>query len=108
MGNEKDRLGEKLRDKQKGEEDRYFSARDRELLEKLKQQKAAGAEAAPGAMLCPRDGTALVEIDQHGVTIEECPQCGGMWFDKGEVETVAAREKDSWLGRLIFGPRQRK
>lgn len=105
MVDEKDRFGEKLRDKQKAEEDRYFSARDKELLEKLKRQKSGAAEAAP-SMRCPKDGTALVAIDQHGVTVEECPQCGGLWFDKGEVETVAAREKDSWLGRLIFGPRK--
>lgn len=35
---EKDRLGDKLRDKEKGEEDRYFARRDRELIEKLKQR----------------------------------------------------------------------
>jgi len=57
-------------------------------------------------MRCPKDGTALASIDQHGVIVEECPQCGGLWFDKGEVETVAKRENDSWLGRLVFGPRK--
>jgi hypothetical protein len=35
---EKDRLGAKLREKEKAEEDRYFAQRDRELIEKLKQQ----------------------------------------------------------------------
>jgi len=104
MADDKDRFGNKLRDKERGEEDRYFSERDRALLEKLKQQKA-GAEPA-GNMRCPKDGTALASIDQHGVTVEECPKCGGLWFDKGEVETVAKREKDSWLGRLVFGPRK--
>jgi hypothetical protein len=104
MADDKDRLGDKLRDKQRGEEDRYFNQRDKALLEKLKQQQAGAA--APAGMRCPKDGTALASIDQHGVTVEECPKCGGLWFDKGEVETVAKREKDSWLGRLVFGPRK--
>jgi hypothetical protein len=104
MADEKDRFGNKLRDKERGEEDRYFSERDRALVDKLKQQKAGAAETA--SMRCPKDGTALASIDQHGVMVEECPKCGGLWFDKGELETVAKREKDSWLGRLVFGPRK--
>ena len=105
MADEKDRFGDKLRDKERGDEDRYFSARDKALLEKLKQQRPGGGEAA-GSMRCPKDGTVLASVDQHGVTVEECPKCGGLWFDKGEVETVAKREKDSWFGRLVFGARK--
>jgi hypothetical protein len=104
MADDKDRFGNKLHDKERGEEGRYFSERDRALIEKLKQQKAGAAETA--SMRCPKDGTALASIDQHGVMVEECPKCGGLWFDKGELETVAKREKDSWLGRLVFGPRK--
>jgi hypothetical protein len=105
MADEKDRFGSKLRDKERGEEDQYFGERDRALLEKLKQQRAGAAQPV-ASMRCPKDGTALASIDQHGVTIEECPKCGGLWFDKGEVETIAKRDKDTWLGRLIFGPRK--
>ena len=79
MADEKDRLGDKLHDKERGEEDRYFRERERALLDKLKQQKAgaAGSVAAPH----PKD-------------------------DSSEAETAAGREKDSWLGRLVF--RRRK
>src|SRR5438094_544146 len=38
---EKDRLGKKLQDKERGDEDRYFAERDRELIEKLKQDDFA-------------------------------------------------------------------
>jgi len=37
MGEEKDRLGNKLRDVEKGREDDYFARRDRELLAKLRK-----------------------------------------------------------------------
>ena len=105
MGDDKDRLGDKLRDKVRGEEDLFFSKRDEALLEKLRQQRAAaGAQAA--TMRCPRDGAALIPVDHHGVSVEECPTCGGVWFEKGQMETVARREKDSWLGRLVYGPRK--
>lgn len=41
MANEnKDRLGDKLRDLERGREEDYFARRDRELLEKIKRQEA--------------------------------------------------------------------
>ena len=40
---EKDHLGEKLKLKERAEEDRYFAERDRELIAKLKQAQAAKA-----------------------------------------------------------------
>jgi len=101
---EKDKLGTKLRDKEKAEEDRYFAQRDRELLEKLKQEKAAVEEAAlsqQARMRCPKCGTKLTAIEHHGVTVEECPSCQGMWLDRGELETLAQRENEGWLARFI-------
>lgn len=101
---EKDKLGTKLRDKEKAEEDRYFAQRDRELLEKLKQEKAATEETAlsqQARMRCPKCGTKLAAIEHHSVTVEECPSCHGMWLDRGELETLAQREKEGWLARFI-------
>ncbi len=41
MANEnKDRLGDKLRDLERGREEDYFARRDRELLEKMKRKEA--------------------------------------------------------------------
>ncbi len=49
MGNEqKDRLGDKLRDIEKGREDDYFARRDRELLEKMKREKVSPVASQGG------------------------------------------------------------
>ncbi len=43
MGDDqKDRLGDKLRDLEKAREDDYFARRDREALEKMRKQKDEG------------------------------------------------------------------
>jgi len=101
---EKDRLGTKLRDKEKAEEDNYFARRDRELIEKMKQQKTSEAETTSrqqALMRCPKDGDTLVARQQREVTVEECPTCRGMWLDRGELETLAKHENEGWLTRLI-------
>ena len=109
MVDEKDRFGEKLRQKEKAEEDRFFAEHDKALLEKLRKQKSGDdleqvRELA--RMRCPKDGDRLATVDEHGVKIEECPTCHGMWIDAGELETLANRERDSWLGRFFFRPRR--
>jgi len=101
---EKDRLGKKLQDKERGDEDRYFAERDRELIEKLKQDKTATEETAlrqQALMRCPKCGAQLVSIQHHDVTVEECPACQGMWLDRGELEALAQRENEGWLARFI-------
>ena len=108
MVDEKDRFGDKLRQKEKADEDRYFAQRDKALLEKIKQQQASTQEddvRAQARMRCPKDGTPLASLEQHGVTVEQCPTCHGLWLDAGELQQLAGRERDSWLGRFFFRPK---
>jgi formylmethanofuran dehydrogenase subunit E len=101
---EKDRLGNKLREKERAEENRYFAERDRELLEKLKQEKTATEEATlrqQALMRCPKCGEKLVSLQHHEISVEECPACRGMWLDRGELEVLAQRENEGWLGRFF-------
>ena len=104
MADEKDRFGEKLRQKEKAEEDRFIEQRDKEALERLRKSRAAAAKGAPCG--CPRDGTQLVQVDHHGVKVEECPTCHGMWLDADQLQAVASAERDSWIGRLFYRPRR--
>ena len=106
MPTEKDRLGEKLHDVEQAREDQYFRNRDKELIERLRSKRekefATDLKAA-GTLICPRCGAHLGERSQHGVYARECPSCGGLWLDKGDVEVLAEREQDGWLGRLFRG-----
>lgn len=111
MATEKDRLGEKLRDAEKAREDEYFARRDRELLEKLKREKEQQFNRelqAAKSMICPRCGQTLQERAEHGVTVDECPGCGGVWLDKGELEALAQHDDQGWFGRLFRGRKGEK
>lgn len=41
-------------------------------------------------MKCPIDGTILVIADRSGVEIDYCPQCRGVWLDRGELDKIIA------------------
>ncbi len=103
MSDEKDRLAEHLRQKEKAEEDRYFAEQSRKQLEKL---RAAHAKAsADGKADCPRCGAPLAVTKMKGVHVEACSKGCGLWLDRGELEEITRREGDSWLARLLLGSR---
>jgi Zn-finger nucleic acid-binding protein len=39
-------------------------------------------------MKCPIDGEVLVIAERKGVEIDYCPQCRGVWLDRGELEKI--------------------
>jgi len=42
-------------------------------------------------MKCPIDGAALVMTERSGVEIDYCPQCRGVWLDRGELDKIIDR-----------------
>ena len=42
-------------------------------------------------MQCPIDGAQLVMTDRSGVEIDYCPQCRGVWLDRGELDKIIER-----------------
>jgi ribosomal protein L37AE/L43A len=106
MGSEKDRLGDKLRDLERGREDHYFAELDRKLIEEQKRarQEAAQSEAElkqAALMRCPKCGERLTQREYHGVSVDTCPACQGVWLEKGELETIADREDEGWIARWL-------
>ena len=42
-------------------------------------------------MICPKCNTNLVMSDNQGVEIDFCPNCRGVWLDRGELEKIIER-----------------
>ena len=101
---EKDRFGDKLRDLEKGREDKFFADRDRELLQKLKAQTGSQEEQAVrelAHMRCPKCGDRLTTRTHLEVEIDECPAGHGIWLATGELEKLTERESSGWLSRIL-------
>ena len=43
------------------------------------------------AMLCPVCDVALVMSERQQVEIDYCPQCRGVWLDRGELDKIIDR-----------------
>ncbi|XAS67409.1 zf-TFIIB domain-containing protein [Micrococcaceae bacterium Sec5.7] len=49
-------------------------------------------------MKCPVDSIDLIMSERSGVEIDYCPQCRGVWLDRGELDKIIDRSADSLGG----------
>lgn len=42
-------------------------------------------------MKCPNCNVALVMADRSGIEIDYCPDCRGVWLDRGELDKIIER-----------------
>lgn len=45
-------------------------------------------------MKCPNCDQTLVMADRQGIEIDYCPNCRGVWLDKGELDKIIERSAD--------------
>jgi len=46
-------------------------------------------------MKCPNCNVALVIADRNGIEIDYCPDCRGIWLDRGELDKIIERSTQS-------------
>ena len=94
-----------MTDKPSRNEDEYFARQERESLDKSREQVRKAAvqeERRSHYMKCPKCGADLATESFHGVQLERCPDCHGLWLDAGEIDAVVAHEDKGIIGR-VFG-----
>jgi len=72
-------------------EDEYFAKQNQEQIRAMRAKLDAErkkAERTAQVIKCPRDGAELKEQHVEDVKIDECPVCGGVWLDKGELDQL--------------------
>jgi uncharacterized protein len=50
-----------------------------------------GGQTTP--LRCPACGSRLVEVERAEVLIDACPECRGVWLDRGELDKILVRER---------------
>lgn len=84
-------------------EDEYFHRLDLQRLEDYRAQK----KLEENLRHCPSHdchSTDLLVEDFHGIEVERCPSCDGIWLDKGELELLFQKEKsEKSMLEKVFG-----
>lgn len=74
-----------------------------ELLATARAELDREHGATTTGSMCPRcQKDKLGRMVLHGVTLDRCPKCKGLWFDAGELDKVKKAEKSrSWVARMV-------
>ena len=88
-------------------EDEYFARQELERRKKWAQEKAASMASEEREKLkqlhymkCPKCGMDLKEIELHGVKVDQCAHCGGVFLDAGELEQLEKHD-DGVMNRVF-------
>jgi hypothetical protein len=95
-----------MEEKPSRNEDEYFVRLDAELMKERRARldsERFKLERSAHHNKCPKCGCDLKEREHHHVKVDECPECGGMWLDKGELEMVEHSEQRGagFIGSLL-------
>ncbi len=89
-------------------EDEYFARQELERRKKWAQEQAAKMANEQKEQLkqlhwmkCPKCGMDLEEIEVHGVKVDQCASCGGVFLDAGEMEQIEKHEQSGVMGRVF-------
>ena len=44
------------------------------------------------------DGSRLVQVDRSEILIDACPECRGVWLDRGELDRILVKERQFAAG----------
>ena len=50
-------------------------------------------------MKCPNCNATLLMAEKKGVEIDYCPECRGVWLDRGELEKIIERSAEHYSKR---------
>ena len=50
-------------------------------------------------MKCPKCEVTLSISDRQGIEIDYCPQCRGIWLDRGELDKIIERNAEAYSGK---------
>ena len=91
-------------DKPSKNEDEYFAREDAARLQKLRAKQSSersAEERRSHHMRCPKCGGTLHSAPFHQIQVDRCPDCHGVWFDHGEVESLMGHEDPGMLRRVM-------
>lgn len=91
-------------DKPSRNEEEYFARRDALLLRQQREalRKAAiDSERRSHHLKCPSCGYDLIRGEWHGVQVDQCTHCHGIWFAAEEARSLLAHDQPNIIARVF-------
>ena len=57
------------------------------------EERFSGRQLRGEPLRCPADGSRLVQVERSEILIDACPECRGVWLDRGELDRILVKER---------------
>ena len=82
-------------ERKKALENEFFHKKEQEALDEMKQTKIKSACLGH----CPKCGEIIEPLTFHGVPMDRCPGCGGVWLGPNDFKILATKDHRNWFER---------
>ncbi len=92
----------------KTREDEWFQSFEQEMIRDAKRRREQATKEADNKeaeeqrklhyMHCPKCGSELTSLDLEGITVDKCPRCEGIFFDRGELDELLLKKAEERRG----------
>lgn len=86
-------------ERKKALENEYFHKKERELVQKMKDEAEETLARNYCNNRCPKCSEALEPMTFRGVPLDKCPGCGGIWLGPNDLKLLAAKDHRTWFDR---------
>lgn len=94
-------------------EQEYFHREEMERLKRLRDEHRRQQEVVERQKLkdlhfmhCPKCGVEMATTAMHGIEVEVCPGCGGIYLDAGELDRVLEEQERGGFASALAGLRR--
>jgi uncharacterized protein len=56
-------------------------------------EELSGRELRGEPLRCPVDGSRLIQTERSEILVDACPECRGVWLDRGELDRILVKER---------------
>src|SRR6266511_2320023 len=89
------------KEREKALENQYIHQEETKKIEKLKSVLKKQVFEEYGQNRCPKCSERLETFIWHGLPLDKCPGCGGMWLSAKDFHTIAVYGHRTWLERWL-------
>jgi len=86
-------------ERKKAIENEYFYNEERRKIEQLKMQEREKFIRIYAKNRCPKCGNKIEPMIFHGVSMDKCSGCGGVWLGPKDFSLLAQKDHRTWFDK---------
>lgn len=91
------------KEREKALESQFIYKEEKARIENMKKEAREQLIKEYCHNCCPKCGKTIEPMVFHGVPMDKCPGCGGVWLGPNDFRILAGKDHRSWFEKWLRG-----